>query len=440
MKKIKYLLFTFISLSLFNMNVFAASYDVTVTSSSVTVGNTITLKIKGNDLAGRFNISSSNTGVLTVSESKVWVDNNTVSVKVTTKKVGSAKITVTASDVTASNGSSVTGSKTVSITVKEVPKIVPKVKSTNNYLSNLSVNGYELDKKFNKETLEYNVNIEPDVEKIKINAQLADSSASVNGTGEKTVSVGTNKFEIIVTAENGSKRTYILNVIKKDYDPIKVTVDGKEMTVIRKKNDLPKVSDYFVDKKVSIGDDIVDGYYAENMDYTLVGLRDNDSSYLYLIRDNKYTIYKEYTFNGVTVRYLDKEVTGGVKRSNFRYGDSLVTAYQNVKLDLLKNTYALDDNDIDGNQFYLFYGINLENGHEELYQYDAKEKTIQRFNMELLNLYKDRSDTYYLYLLVAVLLLGVNIILLGVLGVTKKKNKKVKNGKKKDKNERKEDE
>ena len=430
MKKIKYLLFTLVSMLIFNMNVFAASYEISVTSTSVTVGNTITLKIKGTDLAGRFNISSSNTGVLTLSESKVWVDNNTASVKITTKKVGTAKITVTASDVTAGSGSAVTGSKSVTITVKEVPVVTPKVKSTNNYLSNISVNGYELDKKFNKETLDYSVNVEPDVEKIKINAQLADSSAKVTGTGEKEITVGTNKFEIVVTAENGSKRTYTLSVIKKDFDPIKVTVDGKEMTVIRKKNDLPKISDYFTDKKVSIKDDIVDGYYCENMDYTVIGLRDDENSYLYIVRDNKYVLYQEYTFNGITVRYMDKEVTGGVKKSSFRYGDSLVTAYQNVKLDLLKNTYALENNDIDGNQFYLFYGINLESGKEELYQYDAKEKNIQRFNMELLNLYKERSDTYYLYLLGAILLLGINIILISVLSINKKKNKKDKSKKK----------
>jgi len=432
MKKIKYLLCILVSLLVFNMNVFAASVDLTFTSKSVTVGNTITLKIKGNGLAGRFNISSSNTGVLTVSDSKVWIDNNTVSIKITTKKVGTAKITITASDVTTNEGKDYSYSKTETITVNEKPVVVPKVKSTNNYLSNLSVNGYELDKKFSKEILEYTVNLEPDVEKIKINAQLADSSAKVTGTGEKTVSVGSNKFEIIVTAENGSKRTYILNAIVKDYDPIKVTVSGKEMTVIRKKNDLPKVSEYFTDKKVTIGEDTVDGYFNESMDYTLVGLRDSESnSYLYLYKDNKYELYQEYTFNGVTIRYLDKEVTGGVKKSNFRYGDSLVMAYQNVKLDLLKNTYALEDNDIDGNQFYLFYGINLENGKEELYQYDAKEKTVQRFNMELLNIYKERSDTYYLILLGAILLLGLNIILIAILGFNKKKNKKVKKEKKK---------
>ena len=86
----------------------------------------------------------------------------------------------------------------------------------------------------------------------------------------------------------------------------------------------------------------------------------------------------------------------------------------------------MEDNDIKGNQFYLFYGINLETQKEELYQYDAKEKTVQRFNMELLNLYKERSDKYYLYLLISILLLGFNIILFSIISISSNKKKKKK--------------
>ena len=53
-------------------------------------------------------------------------------------------------------------------------------------------------------------------EKIKINASLADSSATVAGTGEKTVSPGLNTFEVTVTAENGSKKTYKIVVTRPD--------------------------------------------------------------------------------------------------------------------------------------------------------------------------------------------------------------------------------
>lgn len=436
MKKIKYLLLSFICLIAYVSPAFAASYDVTVTSKTVTVGNTITLKIKGTNLSGRFNITSSNSKVLSASESKTWVDNNTVSIKLTAKSLGKANITVSASDVTDYNGKSITGSKTITITVSEPVKAKPKVKSSNNYLSSLSIDKYKLDKNFAKDTLEYSLTLEPDVTKIKINAQLADSSAKVTGTGNHDVTIGTNSFNIVVTAENGSKRTYKINVTVKDYNPIKVTVDNKEYTVIRREKDLPKVSDYYEVKKITIGEEQVDGYYSETTNYSLVALTDeNGETNLFKYNDNVYTKYKEYTFNGITIEYVDKELSGEVKKSIFIYNDEEIPAYQNVKLDILKNTYAMEDNDIKGNQFYLFYGINLETKKEELYQYDAKEKTIQRFNIELLNLYKERSDKYYLYLLISILLLGFNIILFSIISIRSNKKKKENKKKAKKKNE-----
>ena len=70
------------------------------------------------------------------------------------------------------------------------------------------------------------------------------------------------------------------------------------------------------------------------------------------------------------LRVIDKELEGGYKKTNFYYNNTKIDSYQEVKLDIIKNTYALDDNDITGNSFYLFYAINLETGKEELYQYD----------------------------------------------------------------------
>ena len=51
-------------------------------------------------------------------------------------------------------------------------------------MSSLTIEDYNLDKEFKKEVTEYSVVVENDVKKIKINAQLDDSSAKVEGTGE----------------------------------------------------------------------------------------------------------------------------------------------------------------------------------------------------------------------------------------------------------------
>lgn len=91
-------------------------------------------------------------------------------------------------------------------------------KSSNTYLSDINLNNdnLELYPTFNKNNTEYEVFVPYDIEKINITANAEDSSATVSGTGEKQLEVGDNKISLIVTAENAYKKTYTINVIRKD--------------------------------------------------------------------------------------------------------------------------------------------------------------------------------------------------------------------------------
>lgn len=91
-----------------------------------------------------------------------------------------------------------------------VVKVYPK--STNNYLSKLEIEGYEID--FNKDTLEYNIKVSSDVETLDITAVAEDSSARVNIYGNSNFKEGENTVTVVVTAEDGSERTYIITVDK----------------------------------------------------------------------------------------------------------------------------------------------------------------------------------------------------------------------------------
>ena len=357
--------------------------------------------------------------------------------------MGSAVITVVPGSTSDTMGNDLSlGTKKITITVKAKPtnnssgssgnsssssnKPVAKPKSSNSYLSSLTVDGYELDSAFDKESLEYTVTVKEGTEKVKINAQLADSSAKVVGVGEVSVSEGLNTFEIVVTAENGSKRTYVLKITVKEYEPIEVKVDQDNFNVVRKRKDLPVISEYFTEKEITIGEDVVDGYYNEELGYEVVGLKDSKGDIKYYIYKNgSYELYNEQVFNGMVVRVLDKELDGGYKKTSFSYNNSKISSYQEVKLDIIKNTYALDNNEVSGNDFYLFYGINMETGKEELYQFDAKEKTIQRYNTLILDMYKERSDKYYLYLLCMMLGLGIVIVSFSILFICSSRRKKI---------------
>lgn len=87
-------------------------------------------------------------------------------------------------------------------------------KSTNNYLSNLEVKGYKISPEFEKQTQEYSISDEINENEIEITAVADDSRATIQGTGKVTLNAGENKIRVDVTAENGTVRTYFINVLK----------------------------------------------------------------------------------------------------------------------------------------------------------------------------------------------------------------------------------
>ncbi len=84
--------------------------------------------------------------------------------------------------------------------------------SPNNKLSALSVSGYSLTPTFQMDTESYDVVVDETTTEITITATAADSAATISGTGTFQLSSGVNTFEVVVTAENGTTRTYEINV------------------------------------------------------------------------------------------------------------------------------------------------------------------------------------------------------------------------------------
>lgn len=86
--------------------------------------------------------------------------------------------------------------------------------SDNSYLKSLTVSEGSLS--FNKTTTYYKVVVENNITSINIAASPEYSKSTVSGTGTKSLSVYSNLFNIVVTAENGDKRTYTVEVQRKD--------------------------------------------------------------------------------------------------------------------------------------------------------------------------------------------------------------------------------
>lgn len=89
-------------------------------------------------------------------------------------------------------------------------------KSSDNYLKDLIINSsHEMNPDFNKDTANYNITVPNEVDHLELNAIPSSSLAKVEIKNNKNFKVGSvNTVEIIVTAEDGSKRIYTLNVTR----------------------------------------------------------------------------------------------------------------------------------------------------------------------------------------------------------------------------------
>ena len=97
-------------------------------------------------------------------------------------------------------------------------KPVTITKSNNNNLSNIELDIGNIN--FNKDILEYNIEVLNDVDSFTINATKEDEKANIEGIGKHELNVGLNEFRLVVTAEDNSKKEYIIKVTRKEAEII----------------------------------------------------------------------------------------------------------------------------------------------------------------------------------------------------------------------------
>lgn len=402
--------------------VYAAGSASISASNTVVNGNNITATVTLKDMAA-WNINITGSGATNGCSTKEVGDsgngqNTTKKFYLTCKANKLGTITFSFSgDITSSDGvnKTVSGSKKVTV-------VKPREKSTNNNLKSLSVEGYTLSPEFNQDTLEYTVELEASVEKIMVNAEKADSYASISGGGEIAVSEGDNRIEIKVTSETGKEKVYVINAVVKDSNPITTTVENKKLTVVKKASSLTK-PDLFEETKIKINEMEIPAFYNETTGTTLVGLRDESGKIdLYIYDQDKNSYQKYLTLIGTEFHLIQKEAKGipeGYQKVTKKIDDIEYTAYQKDKSD-----------------FLLLYGTILENGSEGWYSYDTKEKTLQRYNKDIVESitkeYQDIQDTDHKVIIGLAVLSSVLALTTMILALRKPRIKKVNNKEKKE--------
>ena len=323
-------------------------------------------------------------------------------------KSGTATIRVNGAVVSGYDESNMTvSSASRTVTLKTQAEIEASY-SSDAYLKSLSVGDYTLSPEFDKETYEYNVEVPNDVERVTINATKNDYNASVAGTGEKELQEGNNKFEITVTAQKGNSLKYVVNVERKELNPITVTINGKDFNIVRKKELLPELLG-FVEDTTTYNDTEVPALFNEALNYKLIGVKDDDNNvYTYLYDEGAKEIRTQY------IQLVSGEII--ISPDNFRENYKGFEQKE-IEIDGLKIfVLALSDKQI------IINGMNPLNKDMNVYLYDIDTKTFIPFNADTINKIDKNMSIYKLIILI----LGVVVVLLIGLNIFKKGNKKEK--------------
>ena len=389
MKKIL-LIIIFVLFGFIGMNKINAGSLSINGSSSVYVNSSVTVTVNFNNIAGRFRIYSSDSSVLS-GGAEDFYDNQKVTVTFAATKAGTATIYVAPIGRVGDydNEEYLGGSR--AITIKVVNKNtsssvnVNKTYDKNNYLKSLSIDGYTLSPSFNKDTLDYSVVLAPGTEKINVTASLESNKSKIKGNGEVSVSEGINTIEVVVTAENGNERHYVITASVEEKDPIEVVTDGKKYRVV-KKEDLISDKDGYQKVEITINNFNIPALYNEVTKVYLVGLKNELGEivfYQYDTKTGEYSNYQELKFDIMNL-YIHEPKTNKYEKISTKINGYSVPAYK-----------------INGvNDYYLLYATNTLTGYEGYYLYDTKENSVQRYSSILLDQGRQEKNKYFILIIV----------------------------------------
>ena len=380
-KHIKLSSIILLSIMLFFINIthlFASSATVSVSSSTskVVVGNTfsVTIRVSSSTYFGtveftpsydksKFKLISGNSSVLDYGKTK----SRTYNYKF--KAIGTGSGTITVKSVAVrdySNEKEMSlnkGSKTVKVITQAQ---LEASYSKNNYLKSLKIDGLKLSPGFSKNTTTYKVTANSNTTKVNITARPEDSKSRVSGTGKHKVSEGDNKIKVVVTAQNGSTKTYTIIVSVIDPNPIEVDINSVKLTVVKRESSLDKPNDF--DKTtVTINNQKIPAFYNEESNITLVGLKNNDGDvdlYIYDINNNTYTLFEDTKLDQLRLLPLTIDKTFDSK--------------YNVTTIEIEDTF-FEALELDNKDYYIIHAKNLDNGETNYYLYDKITNTAVRY-------------------------------------------------------------
>ncbi len=377
MKKLSKFLLSILVICLFipNLKAASATFKVTSNRSSIVVGNTfnVTVKVSSGVVLGswEYTISYDSSVIQLVSGKKAVADpgdgsKKSASYSYTFKAIKSGKSNISVKSYGALGWSdekplscSVSGTSVKVITKAELEASYSK----DNNLKSLSVDGANISPTFSKDVTDYKVELGANVTSINIKASTNDSRARVSGTGTFEVTEGDNKFQIIVTAENGSTKTYNLIASVVDPNPIEVQdIKGNNLVVVKRKALLTPPESY-KETTVSIKEQEIPAFISDITNFVLVGLKDSEGKtnlYIFVKDKNTFTKYTELKMNELVLLPIESNNYKEYIKTTVKINDEEIDAYK----------YKKDS------KFAIIYALDTQNGEKNYYRYDLRNNTV----------------------------------------------------------------
>lgn len=187
------------------------------------------LGIRPNDFKGfkKDKYEYSTTVPNSVAEVEVYAEKENSNAKVE----GTGKVTLKEGDntvkvkVTAEDGKT---TKTYTLTIKRKTVAEESAENGEARLKTLGIKPEEYDfKGFDSEKTEYSVEVQNEIDEIEVYATAMNSSAQITGTGMIKLKEGKNELKVDVISANGTKKTYTLEVTRKEADGVSGTTEEK---------------------------------------------------------------------------------------------------------------------------------------------------------------------------------------------------------------------
>lgn len=369
LKIITILMFFIISMMVYIPVSKAAALTISTSQSNAKEGDSVTITVNGNGISGRVDLSIES-GNGTLDEKSVWVDNSKATTTLTITGENDVRVLATptdASDSATSAAYTQATSATIKVSKKdtttqttneqnnsnnnnnnsETTATTTETKKSNKAnLGNLWLKPKEYDfRGFKFGTLNYNTTVPNNVEEITVDASLAKDSPKAkitSGTGVQKLKVGENKLSVVVTAEDGTTKTYTVNVTREevkneenttnneianeaiaekneDADLIKLEVEGYTLTPTF----TPSVYEYKLDVSKDVKDlNVITEGANHNVSVELVGNTDLQEG------ENVVTVlvYNQETKKNTTYQIIVNKVNANTEDMNNAMNDAIKKA------------------------------------------------------------------------------------------------------------------